>query len=207
MDPARIVAAGYDAVAERYRDWTGPHDPTRAWFLDEIVARVPAGGEVLEAGCGAGEPLGVALTARYRYRGIDVSHRQIELARSVLADDELAVADLLSVEFGAASLDAVVAAYVMGHIPVADREDLYRRIASWLRPGGWWCASLPTGEEPGEGIEEDWLGAPMFFASMAWGEERVLLDAASLIVDHEEIRVDDEDGRPVSFRWVFAHRR
>jgi SAM-dependent methyltransferase len=110
MDPARIIAAGYDAIAERYRDWTGPHDPTRAWFCDRIFARVPPGGDLLEVGCGAGVPLGAALATRYRYRGIDVSPRQIELAQAAIPDVELEVADLRSVEIGTASLDAVVAA-------------------------------------------------------------------------------------------------
>jgi len=195
VDPTRIVADGYDRIAERYRDWTAPHDTTRAWFLAQIDDRVPAGADLLEVGCGAGEPLGIALAARYRYRGIDLSPRQIELARTAMPGADLAVGDLRSVAVPPTSLDAVVAAYVMGHVPVADREAAYRRIATGLRPGGWWCASLPTGEEPGEMVEDGWLGAPMFFASMPWAEERELLVGAGLAIDLEEIRLDDEDGR------------
>jgi SAM-dependent methyltransferase len=206
MDPTRIVADGYDAIAERYRAWTEPHDPTRAWLVDAIADRVPAGAHVLEVGCGAGVPVGVALAGRYGYRGIDLSPHQIALARAAIPDAELTVADLRSVEIPRASIDAVVAAYVMGHVPVADRPGAYRRVATWLRPGGWWCASLPTGDDQGEGVELDWLGAPMFFASMPWEEERGLLETAGLRVEHEGIRVDDEDGRPVPFRWVFARR-
>ena len=94
----------------------------------------------------------------------------------------------------------------MGHVPVADREAAYRRVATWLRPGGWWCASLPTGDDPGEMVEDGWLGAPMFFASMPWAEERELLDDRRARIDPRRSASDDEDGRPVPFRWVFAHR-
>ena len=54
---------------------------------------------MLEVGCGAGVPLGIALPARYRYRGIDLSPHQIELARTAMPDADLAVADLRSVAF------------------------------------------------------------------------------------------------------------
>jgi SAM-dependent methyltransferase len=206
MDPGGIVAAGYDSIADRYREWTAPHDPTRSWFVDAIVARVPAGGAVLEVGCGSGVPIGVALAVRYRYRGIDVSARQIELAQASIPGADLRVSDLRTLEVPPASLDAVVAAYVMGHVPIGDRRSVYRRVARWLRPGGWWCTSLPTGDDPGEEVEPDWLGTPMFFASMPWGEERKLIEDAGLAIEVDEIRVDEEDGRPAAFRWVFARR-
>lgn len=140
-----VVARGYDEIAERYRSWTVTHDPTRAWFLGEVAGRVPEGAEVLELGCGSGVPVGAALATRYRYLGVDVSSRQIELARRAVPGTAFQVGDLTALELEPGSVDAVVACYVMGHVPLGAREDAAQRIAAWLRPGGWFCGSVPRG--------------------------------------------------------------
>ncbi len=209
MDPTearRLVAAGYDLIAERYRDWTKPHDGTRAWFLEEIVARVPRGSDVMEIGHGSGGRVTEALVDRYRYGGYDLSPAQVVLARQRVPHGDFRVADLVTLELPDGSCDAVIAAYVMGHVPVRDREDVFGRIRRWLRPGGWFCAAFPTGDRPGEDIEPSWLGAPMFFASMPWERESRLLGDAGFRIDRAVVITDDEDGRPVGFRWVFAQR-
>jgi SAM-dependent methyltransferase len=209
LDPvaaADLVARGYDAIAERYRNWTAEHDPTRSWFLGEVEARIEPGGSVVELGCGSGMPVGRALAARYDYAGVDISQRQIALAREAVPDGRFEIGDLTALALPRESLDAVVACYVMGHVPISARGEVYRRIASWLRPGGWFCGSLTSGDHEGEGVEEDWLGAPMFFASMRWPDERALLEAAGLHVKADRVVVDEEDGVPVAFRWVFARR-
>ena len=202
----RIVADGYDHIAERYRDWTAPHDATRAWFVDEIAARVPRGADVVELGMGSGGPVTGELIARSRHTGFDVSPAQVSLGRERHPQGDFRIADLVTLQLPDASCDAVVAAYVMGHVPIGDREDLYRRISRWIRPTGWFCASLPMGDRPGEDIESNWLGTPMFFASMPWERESHLLETAGFHIESEVAMTDDEDGEPVSFRWVFAQR-
>ena len=202
----RLVAEGYDRIAERYRDWTAPHDATRSWFVDEIAGRVPPDSDVVELGMGSGSRVTEALVDRYRYAGFDLSGAQARLARQRFPDADFRVADLVTLELADGSCDAVIAAYVMGHVPIDDREQVFRRIWRWLRPSGWFCAAFPTGDRPGEGTEPAWLGTPMFFASMPWREESQLLETAGFRVDREVVVTDDEDGEPVSFRWVFAQR-
>ena len=210
VDPTearRLVAAGYDRVATRYRDWTAPQDTIRAWFVDEIAARVPPGSDVVELGMGSGGRVTQALVDRYGYVGIDGSRAQVTLARQRFPDGDFRVADLVTVELADGSSDAVIAAYVMNHVPIADRKKVFRRISCWLRPNGWFCAAFPTGDRPGEGTEQDWLGTRMFFASMPWREESHLLETEGFRIDREVVMTDEEDGEMVSFRWVFAQRR
>ena len=210
MDPIEarwLVAAGYDRVAERYRDWTAPHDVTRSWFVEEIVARVSRGADVVELGMGSGGRVTAELAARYRYIGVDLSPVQVSLARERLPGGDFRIDDLVTLELPETSCDAVIAAYVMGHIPVGDREGLYARISRWLRPDGWFCAAFPIGDRPGEDIESNWLGAPMFFASLLWESESRLLEDAGFRIDRAVAMTDDEDGRPATFRWVFAQQR
>ena len=199
-----IVANGYDQIADRYQDWTRSHDPTRAWFVEEVIARVPSGSDVVELGMGSGGRVTEELEKRYRYIGIDLSPVQVSLARECLPGRDFRTADLVTLELPESSRDAVIAAYVMGHIPVSDRDGLFGRISRWLRPHGWFCAAFPIGDRPGEDIEPNWLGAPMFFASLPWERESRLLQGAGFSIDRAVVMTDDEDGRPVAFRWVFA---
>jgi hypothetical protein len=54
-DPrVRLVAEGYDSIVDRHLGWIGriEGDPRLRW-LEAFIARLPAGGDVLELGCGA----------------------------------------------------------------------------------------------------------------------------------------------------------
>ncbi|MEX0651520.1 MAG: class I SAM-dependent methyltransferase, partial [Actinomycetota bacterium] len=95
-DARQLVADGYDHIAERYRDWTKPHDPTRSWFVDEVIARVPSGSDVVELGVGSGGTVTEELVAAYRFTGVDISPSQVALARASHAEGDFRVADLLT---------------------------------------------------------------------------------------------------------------
>jgi SAM-dependent methyltransferase len=65
-------------------------------------------------------------------------------------------------------------------------------------------ASFDAGEA-GEDVDDDWLGAPMFFASLGGDAYGPLLREAGLDVFRDEVVVQNEPGHgDVSFRWVLA---
>ena len=56
-DPKRLVAEGYDRIAETYSAWAaGIHDEARTYYTQWLLEQVPAGAPVLELGCGPGGP-------------------------------------------------------------------------------------------------------------------------------------------------------
>jgi predicted TPR repeat methyltransferase len=55
-DPKIIVARGYDAIAEIYHRRFGESSVRKFW-LDQLIARLPAGAHVLDLGCGSGLPV------------------------------------------------------------------------------------------------------------------------------------------------------
>jgi hypothetical protein len=65
-------------------------------------------------------------------------------------------------------------------------------------------ASFGTGDDPGS-VEEDWLGAAMFFSSSEVDETLSLLQKARLHVDRE-VATNQEHGEPASFLWVICSR-
>jgi SAM-dependent methyltransferase len=203
-DPKEIVARGYDAIALRYAEWAGRvQSPALAWLRD-LDARLRDRADVLELGCGRGVPGTRELARRHRVTGIDISAVQIELARHHVPEASFVHADAVEVDIAAASLDAVVALYFFGHVPQHEQRDLVHRIVGWLREGGLLLATFGAGEA-GEEVDEDWLGTPMYFASLG-GEAYVrLLREAGLQLLREKVVVQHEPGHgDVAFRWVLA---
>jgi SAM-dependent methyltransferase len=203
-EPKEIVARGYDAIALRYAEWAGQiESPTLDWVRD-LDARLDEGSDVLELGCGRGVPVTRELARRHRVTGIDISAVQIELARHHVPEASFVHADATELEVAEGSLDAVVALFFFGHVPVAEQRHLIARIGLWLRPGGHLLSTFGTGEA-GEDVEDDWLGAPMFFASLGAEAYGRLVPEAGLQIVRDEVVPQHEPGHgEVSFRWLLA---
>jgi SAM-dependent methyltransferase len=205
-DPKRIVADGYDRIAERYSEWTGTElSGPRARYVGIIRERIPTGSSILELGCATGVPVTRALAERYAVTGVDLSPRQIDLAKRQVPNADFLVADMVTLDLPPASFGAVVTFYAITHIPREEHPTLLSNIARWLRPGGLLIATLGAGDDPGT-VEADWLGAPMFFSGFdtATGQQLVT-DAGFDLVSATEI-TEDEDGVPVTFLWVVAQK-
>ncbi len=203
-DPKRIVAAGYDVVAERYLEWSGkrPSGPRLRW-LSKALELIPSGADVLELGCGAGIPMTAALAEGRRVTGIDISAAQIELARGNVPAATFLHADMTTLDFPAASFDAVVAFYSLTHVPRGEQGPLLERIARWLRPGGVFVASMGVEDDPGD-VEHDWLGVDMYFSHFGAKQNRRLVERAGLNVEEAEIDAEPEDRHDARFLWIVA---
>jgi SAM-dependent methyltransferase len=203
-DPKEIVARGYDAVALRYAEWAGRvASPALDWLRD-LDARLPDGADVLELGCGRGVPGTRELARRHRVTGVDISAVQVELARHHVPEASFVNADALELEVASDSFDAVVALFLFGHVPVDEQRELVGRIAFWLRDGGLLLATFGAGDA-GEDVEPDWLGTPMFFASLGRDAYLPLLRDCGLEPLRDEVVVQHEPGHgDVAFHWVLA---
>jgi SAM-dependent methyltransferase len=204
MDPKQIVADGYDRVAESYsafvkRSRNDPRDRYTALMLD----RLPAGANVLELGCGGGLPTTALLAERFAVTGVDLSPRQIELARRQVPNAIFVEADMTTLEYPADCFDAVVAFYSVIHVPRIQHRQLFGNIAQWLKPGGFLVVTMATGSSP-DCVEEDWLGAPMFFSHFGATTNKRLIREAGLHILSARVEPTDEDGTPVEFLWVVA---
>jgi SAM-dependent methyltransferase len=203
-NPKEIVARGYDAIALRYAKWAGEIDSPAVEWLRDLDARLPDGANVLELGCGRGVPGTRELARRHRVTGVDISAVQIELARHHVPEASFVHADATELEIAPASLDAVVALFLFGHVPADEQRELIGRIALWLREGGLLLATLGAGEA-GEDVDEDWLGAPMFFASLGGDAYLPLLRDCGLEPLRAEVVVQHEPGHgDIAFHWVLA---
>jgi SAM-dependent methyltransferase len=203
-EPKEIVARGYDAIALRYAEWAGKvESPVMGWVRD-LDAKLDDGADVLELGCGRGVPATRELARRHRVTGVDISAVQIELARHHVPEASFIQGDATELEVAPASVDAVVALFVFGHVPVDEQPGLIARIGLWLRDGGLFLGTFGAGEA-GEEVDADWLGAPMFFASLGGEAYLRLLRDAGLEPVRDEVLVQHEpEHGDVSFRWILA---
>ena len=202
----RIVAEGYDRIAEAYRDWAaGSPSDTRTRYTDLLLAALPPGAAVLELGCGTGQPVTRRLAARFHVTGVDIAARHIALAQAAIPQATFIRADMAALAFPPGSFDAVAAFYSIIHLPRDEHADLLRRIAGWLRPGGLLVATMGAGDTPA-GVEADWLGAPMYWSHFDSATNRRLVTAAGLDLVDARDETEDEDGTPVTFLWVVARK-
>jgi 2-polyprenyl-3-methyl-5-hydroxy-6-metoxy-1,4-benzoquinol methylase len=193
-DESDLVRKGYDALSYHYRADDADEGRYAPW-LAALRARLPAGGPVLDLGCGCGVPVARSLAAAgYQVTGVDISEVQIGRARHLVPAGTFIRADASTVTFAAASFDAVVCLYALVHMPLRAQPELLRRVAGWLRPGGWLLTV--TGEREWTGTEDNWLGGP---ASMWWSHadadtHRAWLEQAGLHVTAQEFVPEGNSG-------------
>jgi SAM-dependent methyltransferase len=205
-DPRRVVAEGYDRIADRYARWIADAvvDEARPRYLAHLLDRLPAGARVLELGCGGGGPTTQQLAARFALTGVDISARQLELARTNVPAAQFIHGDMTKIAFAPESFDGVASFYAFGHLPYGELPVLLRRVGRWLRPNGALVATA-AGFDPGT-VEPNWLGAPMYFSGYAPQDTRQFLAAAGLRIERLEQETIVKDGRPTRFLWIVAHK-
>jgi SAM-dependent methyltransferase len=206
-EPKEIVARGYDAVALRYAEWAGSVDSPAFDWVRDLERTLDEGSNVLELGCGRGVPATRELARRHSVTGVDISAVQVELARHHVPEASFVHGDVMELDVAPGSFDAVVALFLFGHLPCGDQNSLGMRIGAWLRDDGALLATFPTGDA-GEAVDPDWLGTPMFFASLGADAYARLLRGAGLEPSRDEVIVQNEPGHgDVSFRWVLARKQ
>jgi ubiquinone/menaquinone biosynthesis C-methylase UbiE len=200
----RTVEAGYDTLADRFGEWMAriEGDPWKR-FVDELADRLSPGARVLDLGCGNGVKTS-RLADRFDVVGVDISERQLELARTAVPSAAFVQADFASLEFPAGAFDAVTALYSFVHVPRDEQPGLLRRVLDWLKPGGLFLASMS--HVGGEDRIHEWLGVDMFFSGFdAETNRRVVREAGfELLTDELVWMHEPEPDGDSAFLWVLA---
>ena len=126
-------AAGWSRNAVGYGALTGR---ITAHVADPLLdaARVADGTTVLDVGCGRGDLCAAAAARGARPTGVDLADGMVAAAREAHPGLAFRVGDAEELPFAPAAFDAVLAAFVVNHLPHPERAaSEWRRV---LAPGG-----------------------------------------------------------------------
>jgi len=203
-DPKRVVERGYDQVAHDYARLEGETEWPRMRWLRKMLNELEPGSSVLDLGCGSGDPADVEIARAHKVTGVDISQTQINLARHNVPAGHFIHGDAGSVEFPAASFDAVVSFYALEHIPREEHTTVLQRIQHWLRPRGFLLISTEAGDA--DGVIGQWLGVPMYFSGFDPDTVKQLVNAAGFEIVETEIESQVEQGNEIPYLWLLARK-
>ena len=152
----------------------------RKW-LTRFEALLPTPAEILDLGCGAGEPIAQYFIQRgHRLTGIDYADCMIELAQERFPAHRWAVMDMRHLELDQ-TFDGIIGWHSFFHLTPDEQRSTLVRLAAHLKPRG--ALMLTVGPKAGEVIGHVG-GEEVYHSSLAPAEYRKILPERGLeIVD------------------------
>jgi len=163
-------------------------DLHEAPWLDRFAALIPAGGTVLDVGCGMGEPIARWLIdRRFGVTGVDSSPSLIALARERFPRQKWIVADMRTLDL-ARRFEAVIAWHSLFHLTPEDQPGMFARFAAHAAVGA--PLMFTSGPERGESIGQ-WQNEPLYHGSLDPGDYEHLLAGHGFAVVSQKSRDPD----------------
>lgn len=176
-------------IAELYQRHASAFDaarrasfPERVW-LERFERLLPKGAEILDLGCGGGEPIARFLVDQgHHLTGVDTSSTLINLARTRFPRHKWIEADMMRFGGDSGANDGILAWCSLFHLEVDQQEKLIRRMSIWLRKGG--VAMFNTGPANGTAMGQ-FEGEELFHASLAPAEYNAIFAECGLtLINH-----------------------
>jgi SAM-dependent methyltransferase len=167
-----VVVDLYERHAREYdRDRGHSLGVERAW-LDRFLLGVPAGGTVLDLGCGTGTPIaGYLLDRGFDVVGVDASPAMVQMCRVRFPEQEWVLQDMRALELGR-RFDAILAWDSFFHLGADEQRAMFPRFAAHALPGA--PLLFTSGPREGEAIGS-YRGEALYHASLSPAEYRQLL--------------------------------
>jgi cyclopropane fatty-acyl-phospholipid synthase-like methyltransferase len=194
-DYRALVKQTYDQIAADYNQGR-LDEPADADYLTPLIERLTPGARVLDLGCGAGVPITRALAERHEVTGVDFSSKQLALARLQVPAARFIQTDMTSCDFPQAHFDAVVSFFAIFHLPREEQDSLFERVHGWLKPGGYFLATLALENEAAY-TEDDYFGREMYWSNFGIEEYRRLLIETGFEPVGEWLQADSDEAHPL----------
>ena len=137
---AELVAQGLSSIEGGYDQLSAKFDQsvfrTPDPVLQGLSSQLFACGRALDIGCGTGAVLQRLQPFAEQLVGLDLSRNMLEIARRQLGPEaHLIQGDFLKT-YWENQFQLITCVGVLGHIPVADQDEFFRRVERALCPGG-----------------------------------------------------------------------
>lgn len=195
-------------LQEIYNGFAKSYEENRGFFniseiLDSFHSQLAlAQGNLLDLGCGAGEPVARYFIDRnWTVTGVDFSERMLELASHYVPDMKTHHADISAIQFEGNQFNAITATYSLFHVPADEHFNLFKNIYQWLKPEGKALFTYAT---------EEYTGTTEFDGYKTFMEQELFYShktPASLYKDLEKIgfTIDSKEYRNIggeTFLWI-----
>lgn len=186
MMDSKLVKETYNKIAENYSVERDQFENRK--YLDKLAELLKPGATVLDIGCGAGIPVDKYLVGKgFKVVGLDISEKQIKLARKNLPRTEFEVKDMADLDASAYQVDAVISFYAIFHIPKEQHQGLLEKINSFLPDGG--SILITMGASEWEGEDKDFYGGKMWWSHFGPEKNKEILKKAGFKLLFNEIDI------------------
>lgn len=194
-DPTDATIASYESAASRFRELDMGVGPPLSRFLDQVIARVGPGADVLELGSGPGRDARYLEALGLRVQRSDATSAFVALLRA--EGFEARVLDVRRDDLGG-PWDAIYANAVLLHLDRTDLADAFVAMRSAVVHGGVLAFTLKEGD--GERWTESRLGVPRWFVFWRRDDLARVLERAGWVVES----IEQRDGPNDAWLHVFA---
>lgn len=185
-----LIREGYNAAADDYSKTRHRFNNTK--YLKKLVALLKPNSTILDIGCGAGLPIDKFFADKgHKVLGIDISGKQIGLARRNVPQGSFEVKDMSELKKGSFKADAVISFYAIFHIPREEHEALFKKINSFLPPDGLLLVTMGSNEW--EGVESNFHGVEMWWSHYGANKNRQIVESADFEIIFHDIDTSNNE--------------
>jgi trans-aconitate methyltransferase len=172
----------YDKIAQWFDEHRSRELFERAW-LDKVIALLPKNAEVLDLGCGMGEPIIPYLLSKdLIITGVDGSEELLKIVRDRFPQVELIFSDMRNLKLNR-KFDLIIAWHSFFHLLQEDQRAMFNVFVDHLNLNG--VLLFTSGEEAGEVWSENG-GEELYHASLSIAEYKdILKEKGFTLIDHK----------------------
>lgn len=161
----------YNKIANWYDEHRSRNLFEKPW-LDKALALLPLKGEILDLGCGTGQPMIPYFVKNgFEITGVEASKKMLDIAKAYDIKAKLVCADMRTINLDK-KFDCIIAWHSFFHLPQSDQRLMFDIFVKHLKRRG--VLLFTTGWEDGE-IWGDNGGQMLYHASLEPNEYRHLL--------------------------------
>lgn len=153
-----MVRIGYNEAAEKLNKIVGidrKEEKEQVKLLLEFSSRIPSNGRILDAGCGNGAYSRI-LSKNFEVIGIDISEKQIEIAKQNAPKSKFICQDMTKLTFPDEHFNGILSYYAVIHVPREEQYELLKNFYRMLKVEGIVLISLHPMDDP-ESYNEDFF--------------------------------------------------
>lgn len=178
------VCTKYDKVAKWYDENHLEQFELKKPYLDLVETKITAGANILDLGCGTGEPIArFFIEKKYNLIGIDGAEKMIAICKKKFPNNIWLVEDMSNIAL-AERFEAIIMWDSLFHLGFVKQREMFQLIQSYAKKGT--VLLFNTGIKKEEVIS-NWAGQEFYHASLDIAEYKALLAKYGFVILQNDI--------------------